>query len=45
MEDGTPGWLLASAALLILQLVALSSPAGAMIVFFGDGGALVLTTS
>ena len=39
-----PGWLLASAALLILQLVALSSPAGAMIVFFGDGGALVLTT-
>jgi hypothetical protein len=39
-----PGWLLAAAALLLLQLVALSSPAEAMIVFFGDGGALVLAT-
>jgi hypothetical protein len=39
-----PGWLLAAAALLVLQLVALSSPAEAMIVFFGDGGALVLAT-
>jgi len=39
-----PGWLLAAGALLVLQLVALSSPAEAMIVFFGDGGALVLAT-
>ena len=39
-----PGWLLAAAALLVLQLVALSLPAGALIVFFGDGGALVLAT-
>jgi hypothetical protein len=38
------GWLLAAAALLLLQPVALSSPAEAMIVFFGDGGALVLAT-
>jgi len=39
-----PGWLLAAAALLLVQLVALSLPAGALIVFFGDGGALVLAT-
>ncbi len=39
-----PGWLFAAAALLVLQLVASSSPAEAMIVFFGDGGALVLAT-
>ena len=39
-----PGWVLAAGALLVLQLVALSSPAGAMIVFFGDGGAMVLAT-
>lgn len=39
-----PGWLLAPAALLLLQLIALSLPAGALIVFFGDGGALVLAT-
>jgi hypothetical protein len=39
-----PGWLFAAGALLVLQLVALSSPAEAMIVFFGDGGALVLAT-
>jgi hypothetical protein len=39
-----PGWLLAAAALLVLQLIALSLPAGALIVFFGDGGALVLAT-
>jgi hypothetical protein len=39
-----PGWLLAAAVLLVLQLVALSSPAEAMIIFFGDGGALVLAT-
>jgi hypothetical protein len=34
-----PGWLLAAAALLLLQLLALSLPAGALIIFFGDGGA------
>jgi hypothetical protein len=39
-----PGWLFAAAALLVLQLIALSSPAEAMIIFFGDGGALVLAT-
>ena len=39
-----PGWLFAAAALLVLQVVVLSSPAEAMIVFFGDGGALVLAT-
>jgi hypothetical protein len=39
-----PAWLLAAAALLVLQLIVLSLPAEAMIVFFGDGGALVLAT-
>ena len=39
-----PGWLLAAAAVLLLQLIALTSPAEAMIIFFGDGGALVLAT-
>jgi hypothetical protein len=39
-----PGWLLAAAALLLLQLVVLSLPAEALIIFFGDGGALVLAT-
>jgi hypothetical protein len=39
-----PGWLLVAAALLLLQLVVLSLPAEAMIIFFGDGGALVLAT-
>src|SRR5271169_3554379 len=38
------GWLFAAAALLVLQLIALTQPAGAMIIFFGDGGALVLAT-
>ena len=38
------GWVLIAGAVLILQLVALSSPAETMIVFFGDGGALVLAT-
>jgi hypothetical protein len=38
------GLVLAAGAALILQLVALGSPAGAVIVFFGDGGALVLAT-
>jgi len=31
------GWVLAAGAVLLLQLIALSSPAEAMIVFFGDG--------
>jgi hypothetical protein len=39
-----PGWLFAAAAALLLQLIALSQPAGALIIFFGDGGALVLAT-
>ena len=39
-----PAWLFAAAALLLLQVVALSFPAEALIVFFGDGGALVLAT-
>lgn len=39
-----PGWVLAAGAVLVLQLVALSLPAGALIVFFGDGGAMVLAT-
>jgi hypothetical protein len=39
-----PGWLFAAAAALLLQLIALSQPAGALIVFFGDGGALLLAT-
>jgi len=38
------GWLFAAAALLVLQLIALTQPAGALIIFFGDGGALVLAT-
>jgi hypothetical protein len=38
------GWVLAASAALILQLTALSLPAGALIVFFGDGGAMVLAT-
>jgi hypothetical protein len=39
-----PGWVLAAGAVLLLQLIVLSLPAEAMIVFFGDGGALVLAT-
>ncbi|MGB6962132.1 MAG: hypothetical protein WBF01_17145, partial [Candidatus Acidiferrum sp.] len=43
-----PGWLLAAAAVLLLQLIVLTLPAsippGSLIVFFGDGGALVLAT-
>jgi hypothetical protein len=39
-----PRWLLAAAALLLLQLIVLTLPAEAMIIFFGDGGALVLAT-
>jgi hypothetical protein len=37
-------WVLAVGALLVLQLIALSLPAEALIVFFGDGGAMVLAT-
>ena len=39
-----PGWLLAAGGALAVQLVALSFPAGPLIVFFGDGGAMVLAT-
>jgi hypothetical protein len=38
------GWLLAAAAVLVLQLIVLSMPAGGLIIFWGDGGALVLAT-
>jgi hypothetical protein len=38
------GWVLAAGAVLVLQLIVLSLPAEAMIVFFGDGGAMVLAT-
>ena len=39
------GWVCAAAALLVLQLIILSLPnPGALIVFGGDGGALVLAT-
>ena len=40
------GWVCAAGAVLLLQIVALNSrvPAEALIVFFGDGGALVLAT-
>ncbi len=37
-------WVFAAGAVLVLQLIALSVPAGALIVFFGDGGAMVLAT-
>lgn len=43
-----PGWVLAAGALLLLQLIVLTLPAsippGSLIVFFGDGGALILAT-
>jgi hypothetical protein len=38
------GWLGAAAAGLVLQLMILRGPAGTLIVFGGDGGALVLAT-
>ena len=38
------GWVAAAAALLLLQLIALRQSAGALIVFWGDGGAMVLAT-
>jgi hypothetical protein len=37
-------WVVAAGGALLLQLIVLSSPAGALIVFFGDGGAMVLAT-
>jgi len=37
-------WVVAAGAVLTLQLIALCLPAGALIVFFGDGGAMVLAT-
>jgi len=37
-------WVVAAGAALLLQLIVLSLPAGALIVFFGDGGAMVLAT-
>lgn len=37
-------WVLAAGAVLLLQLIALTLPAEATIIFFGDGGALVLAT-
>jgi hypothetical protein len=38
------GWVCAAGAMLILQLVILKLPAEALIVFGGDGGAMVLAT-
>ena len=38
------GWVFAACAVLILQLIVLCFPAGPLIVFFGDGGAMVLAT-
>jgi len=38
------GWVIAAGAALVAQGVALSLRAGALIVFFGDGGAMVLAT-
>ncbi|HYB76778.1 MAG TPA: hypothetical protein VEE85_01130 [Candidatus Bathyarchaeia archaeon] len=38
------GWVFAACAVLILQLIVLCLPAGPLIVFFGDGGAMVLAT-
>jgi len=38
------GWVLAASAVLILQVAFLNLPAGAAIVFCGDGGAMVLAT-
>ena len=37
-------WVFAAGGVLILQLIALWLPAGPLIVFFGDGGAMVLAT-
>ncbi|HTZ47903.1 MAG TPA: hypothetical protein VMH20_09945 [Verrucomicrobiae bacterium] len=38
------GWLCAAAAALVLQRIVLNMPAGALIIFWGDGGAMVLAT-
>lgn len=38
------GWVVAAGAVVILQLIVLCLPAGALIVFCGDGGAMVLAT-
>lgn len=38
------GWFVAACVVLLLQIIALNSPAGQIIVFFGDGGALVFAT-
>jgi len=38
------GWVCAAGGALLLQLTVLSLPAGQLIVFFGDGGALVFAT-
>jgi hypothetical protein len=37
-------WVVAAGAVVILQLIVLCLPAGALIVFCGDGGAMVLAT-
>jgi hypothetical protein len=37
-------WVVAAGAALLLQVIVLSYPAGALIVFWGDGGAMVLAT-
>ena len=39
-----PRWLFLAAALLVVQLIALTQPAGALITFFGEGGAMILAT-
>lgn len=41
---GRWGWVVGAGAVLLLQLIALSLQAGPLIVFFGDGGAMVLAT-
>jgi hypothetical protein len=38
------GWVLAAAVMFVVQLIFLTLPAGATIVFCGDGGAMVLAT-
>lgn len=38
------GWVAAAGAALLLQIIALSSPAEQIIIFFGDGGAMVFAT-
>ena len=38
------GWVLAASAVLVLQVIFLNLPAGAAIVFCGEGGAMVLAT-